>query len=54
MNNEVRTEWPNLNKDTRAVELAKIAMGWDQLSVEQKMERSRELVQKAQDFKESL
>lgn len=54
MENNKQLTWPDLSKDARAIELAKTAMGWDSLSTEQKMDRSRELVEKAQEFKGAL
>lgn len=49
-----KQSWPDLSKDQRAIELAKTAMGWDALTTEQKMDRSRELAQRAQQIKETL
>ncbi len=55
MNNTANTpKWPDLSKDAKAVELAKTAMGWEDLTIEDQMDRAGELVAKAQQFKESL
>lgn len=54
MNNTAQIKWPDLSKDTRAVELAKTAMGWANLSAEQQMDSSRELLRRAQEIKEAL
>lgn len=44
----------DLSKDQRAERLAKIALGWDGLSVEEKMDKTTELIQRAQQIKETL
>lgn len=36
------------------MELAKTAMGWAELSAEQQMDSTRELLRRAQEFKEAL
>lgn len=46
--------WPNLNKDQRAVELAKTALGWAEMSTEQRMDNARRLAERAQQIKETL
>lgn len=51
---ETRYQWPDLTKDTKAVELAKVAMGWSNLTVEQQMDATSELAQRAQQIKETL
>lgn len=48
------TKWPDLSKDRKAEELAKVAMGWNELTTEQQMDASRYLVKLAQEIKESL
>jgi hypothetical protein len=47
-------KWPDLSKDAKATELAKTAMGWKDMTIEQQMDASRYLVKLAQEFKESL
>lgn len=54
MNSTAQTKWPDLSKDARALELAKTAMGWSELTAEAQMDASRYLVKLAQEFKESL
>lgn len=51
MDSKQQAAWQNLSKDARALELAKSAMGWDSLTTVQQMDRSRELLVKAQTFK---
>jgi hypothetical protein len=46
--------WPNLSKDQRALELAKIAIGWSEMRAEQQMDASSYLLKLAQEFKCSL
>lgn len=54
MNSEQKINWPDLSKDQRATELAKTAMGWDDLTIEDQMDSSRKLIQLAQQFKVQL
>lgn len=54
MDSTQQVKWPDLSKDQRAVELAKTAMGWEQMSTEQRMDGARYLAKLAQEFKESL
>lgn len=42
------------NLDLRAERLAKIALGWDNLTVEEKMDRSNELILRTEQIKEVL
>lgn len=51
MDSKQQAAWQNLSKDARALELAKSAMGWNLLTTEQRMDRTRELLVKAQTFK---
>lgn len=44
----------NIDKDQRALRLAKIALGWDELTMEQQMDLTRELLQRAQEIKQTL
>lgn len=50
----LRAQWPDLTKDQRAVALAKIALCWDTLTTEDKMDSARELALRAQVIKEQL
>lgn len=43
-----------MSKDIRAEALAKIAMGWDQMTAEQKMDNTRELIARAEQIKGTL
>jgi len=54
MNSTPKANWPDLSKDQRAFELAKTAMGWNDLTAAEQMGRSEELVTKTQTYKESL
>lgn len=54
VNHDLRLKWPDLSKDMKAVELAKSAMGWKDMTTEQQMDASQYLAKLAQEFKESL
>lgn len=54
MDNNTKYNWPDLSKDAKAIELAKVAIGWDELTIEQRIARHRELVVKAEEFKGAL
>lgn len=47
-------KWPDLSKDQKAIELAKTAMGWDDLTIEDQMDSSRKLIELAQIYKVKL
>jgi hypothetical protein len=49
---EKQIQWPDLSKDSRAVELAKQELSWDGLTAEQKMNDSSTLAQHAQRIKD--
>lgn len=53
-NQQLRAQWPDLSKDEKAIELAKSAMGWKDMTTEQQMDASRYMLKLAQEFKESL
>lgn len=53
-NNPDRVVPDSLDKDLRAQELAKIALGWADMSAEQRMDASRALLKRAQEIKETL
>lgn len=51
----MKTAWNNLSIDDRAQELAKTAMGWEQIPLADRIgAKSIELVRKAQEFKTAL
>jgi hypothetical protein len=47
-------KWPDLSKDQKAQELAKLAIGWESMTIEQRMDATRYMLKLAQEFKESL
>ena len=51
---EQQIKWPDLSIDQKAVELAKTAMGWDDLTIEDQMDSARKLAQLAQIYKGQL
>lgn len=51
---EARIVWPDLTKDHRALALAKVAMGWADMTTEQQMANARQLTQRAQEIKATL
>lgn len=51
---ELRAQWPDLTKDQRAMELAKIAVGWAEMQPDEQMERLAELVRRARDINDVL
>lgn len=46
--------WSQLNSEERALELAKTAMGWNDLTQEQQEQKAQELTAKAEQFKGAL
>lgn len=53
-NHALRAQWPDLSKDQRAMELAKVAMGWADMDTAQQMANLSALARRAQEFKEAL
>ncbi len=51
---EARIQWPDLSKDTRALVLAKVALGWDTMSAVQQMDNAQALAIRAQQIKGAL
>lgn len=49
-----KTVWPNLEKDFKAERLAKLVLGWDFMTTEQRENNSSKLIAKAQQIKETL
>jgi hypothetical protein len=54
MDSKQQIKWPDLSKDQRAIELAKTAMGWNEMTSEQQMDASRYLIKLADEFKDVL
>lgn len=54
VNHGLRAQWPDLSKDQKAVELAKVAMGWEDLTTEDQMDSSRKLVELATIYRAKL
>ena len=53
MTNQERDQWnkAGLDKDARAMSLAKAALGWDAMTSEQQMDNTRLLLIRAQEIK---
>lgn len=46
--------WPNLTKEQRALELAKTALGWNELSPAEQIRHASELIERAQQIEAVL
>ena len=54
MERKQQIKWPDLSKDAKALELAKTAMGWAEMTSEQQIASHQYLIKLATEFKESL
>lgn len=51
---ETRIQWPDMTKDNRAMELAKVALGWASMDTATQMGSLSRLALRAQEIKETL
>jgi hypothetical protein len=54
MANNGTTRWPDMTVDNRAMELAKTALGWDDMDADTQMKNLSTLAVRAQQFKVAL
>jgi hypothetical protein len=54
MNEAAKQNWPNLDKDQRAMELAKVALDWSELTIDDQTTQLSRLIELAQIYKNQI